>query len=205
MFTRLARSALVALLLAVPLTLRADAPPVEETGQEVPRPEPVWMQWSAGVLVSAQQDQHKDGGVDLGGAVGWARKRLRLGGELRYTFAGGYDSESSVYRLDMGLHLGGQLVQLGEFSVWLSTRQLFTRAGTYRREQPHVIGSYDSTERTIPYVALYGLSSTADLSLVWKGALVRISLLRTWWFAGHELSPPPAQYWVHLALGGSTL
>ena len=62
-------------------------PPLE--GEVKVAPEPVWGELGVGVLAPLGERFDEAGGFDVGLALGWRRKRMRLGGELRYSFAMG--------------------------------------------------------------------------------------------------------------------
>jgi hypothetical protein len=163
------------------------------------------------VLVPSSQRERGTQGVDVGLATGWLHRRLRLGGELRYAFLGAFDTPKNSYRTDLGPYVGGELFRSDRFTLILGSRSLFSRAGTYRREEVNPgywLCRHDTctkegvTYRSVPFVAFYGFSAAADVTLaLFSNLFVRVSYVRTRWFWNHDLPAPAHQAWWHVTVG----
>jgi hypothetical protein len=178
-----------------------------------------WLQASLGVSLPVPRGERRDGGVDFGAAYGFRRGRFRIGAETRYTFLGGFDQITQVYRvsepsyrLDLGPAFAAEVLACGSFSLQLGARGLFSRSGTYRHSGA-LLGSWECNtdgctsngepSYRVAFVAFYGFSAALDLIAVFPGVFVRVSGLRTRWFGGHEVDPPKVQHWLQLAVGFS--
>lgn len=195
---------------------RAQAP-VSGPAVRAESPSSSWVQLGLGVSLPIPRGERRDGGLDLGAAYGFRHGRFRVGAELRYTFLGGFDVTSqiyraseSTYRLDLGPAFAFELFSAGPISVQLGARGLFSRSGTYRRSgallgtwecDAHGCTSNGEPSYEVPFVAFYGFSATLDVVAVFPSCFLRLSAMRTRWFRGHEVEPPKVQHWFQFALG----
>lgn len=173
----------------------------------------MWAYIGLGAASAIKGRYFKTGGLDF--ALGLARswRRVRLGGELRYTFLGGFDDPSDIYRyrVDIGPLHSVVLLERESLALSVGTRSLFSRAGTRRQAsnggswecRADVCEDVGTTFHSIPYRAFYGFSATADLMLEWRGYFLRGSYMRTRWVADHGISAPKHQDWVHVSFGFS--
>lgn len=171
-------------------------------------------EFSLGTLVAASSREAGTGGLDAGFSFGAQYARLRIGGEIRYTFLGGFDSYQdnlkAPYRIDLGPYFAGSLYKKGALELWLGTRIMFSRAGTYRREQvdPGTWECYGDTctnstaeYQQVPFKAFFGFTPTVDLTATFKWAFLRFSFLQSHWLWDHATRAPGTQRWFHVALG----
>jgi hypothetical protein len=211
---------LAACLVLVVLPVLADVPAAEIPTVEASQPgeayapldRGLWGELGLGMLYPLSDRYFKTGGLDFGLGFGYWRKRLRVGGELRYTFVGGFDDPAYTYRVDFGPYVGGVLYESPRFSVVLSSRSLLSRAGT-RRVKKVAEGQWrcsgDHCEEvgamfsSIPYRAFVGLSATADLTVTISKTFLRFSYMRTRWLSHHGTEGPDHQDWLHFACGFS--
>jgi hypothetical protein len=176
-----------------------------------------WMQLGLGASLTLPRGERRDGGLDLGAAYGFRQGRFRVGAELRYTYLGGFDvatqiyrASEATYRVDLGPAFAVELFSSGRVSLQLGARALFSRSGTYRRSGA-LLGSWECDaggcssdgvpSRAVPFVAFYGFSAALDMVAVFPSFFLRVSALRTRWFRGHEVEPPKVQHWLQFALG----
>jgi hypothetical protein len=184
------------------LTARAGAQPSLERGPEKP-PRTTFLQASLGYLLPVPGANRDDHGVDLGAAYGWRHGSWRLGGEARYTFAGGFDADQPTYRFDIGVLPAVQVLSSRYVALQLSLRGLFSRAGTYRRSDVPVQRASPGgpVTDTVSFVAWYGFTASFDITLLFPYCFVRASGMHTSWYWSHERDPPHMEHWAHFAVG----
>jgi hypothetical protein len=162
-----------------------------------------YLQASLGYLLPVPRANRHDQGVDLGLAYGWRKRIWRLGGEARYTFAGGFDADQPTYRFDIGAAGGIEVFSSRYFAIQLGVRGMFSRAGTYRRSEVPVErnGPDGPYVETVSFVAWYGITASGDVTLLFPYCFVRVSGMHTSWYWSHERDSPWMEHWAHFAVG----